>query len=86
MGLVIDIERWPVQAAVTMATEGVTANYGEVTSGGDGTADRKICKMLDKERYWLQWINCHPICPDGCWWPTLLQAIVRCSSAGVLPR
>lgn len=48
MGLVIDIERWPVQAAVTMATEGVTANYGEVTSGGDGTADRKICKMLDK--------------------------------------
>ncbi len=48
MGLVVDIEKWPVSAAITMATEGVTANYGEVTSGGDGTADRKICKMLDK--------------------------------------
>ncbi|MGL5370808.1 MAG: hypothetical protein ACRDBF_07255 [Plesiomonas shigelloides] len=49
MGLVINIEQWPVSAAITMATEGVTANYsGEFTSGGDGTADRKICTMLDK--------------------------------------
>ncbi|MGL5343636.1 MAG: hypothetical protein ACRC9O_03165 [Plesiomonas sp.] len=49
MGLVINLEHWPVPAAITMATEGVTANYGgEFTSGGDSTADRKICKMLDK--------------------------------------
>lgn len=48
LGFVLDIERWPVVAAITVATEGVTATYGEITRGGDSTADRKICKMLDK--------------------------------------
>lgn len=48
LGLVLDIEHWPVAAAITMATEGVATSYGEVTTGGDRTADRKICKMLDK--------------------------------------
>lgn len=48
LGLVLGIEHWPVAAAITLATEGVATSYGEVTTGGDRTADRKICKMLDK--------------------------------------
>lgn len=48
VGFVLDIHQLPIAAAITVATEGVTTSYGEVTSGGDGTADRKICKMLDK--------------------------------------
>ncbi|MDA1380529.1 hypothetical protein PCI56_13105 [Plesiomonas shigelloides subsp. oncorhynchi] len=78
MGLVIDIERWPVQAAVTMATEGVTANHGEVTRWRRNGRPQDLQKCWIKGRvYWLRWINCHPICPDGCWWPTLLQAICQ---------
>lgn len=48
MGLVLDIEHYPVAAVITMATEGISTSYEGATSGGDGTADRKICKMLDK--------------------------------------
>lgn len=48
MGLVLNIDQIPIVAAIIIATEGVTTSYGEVTSGCDGTADRKICKMLDK--------------------------------------
>lgn len=48
MGLVIDINNRSIGDAISIATEGVTTSYGEVSSGRDGTADRKICKMLDK--------------------------------------
>ncbi|SBT60187.1 Uncharacterised protein [Plesiomonas shigelloides] len=48
MGLVIDINNRSIGDAISIATEGVTTSYGEVSSGRDETADRKICKMLDK--------------------------------------
>lgn len=48
MSLVLDLSHLTVPMAITIATEGITANFGEATIGGDRTADRKICKMLDK--------------------------------------
>lgn len=48
MGLVINIEHWPMPAAIALATEGVRANYNpECGGGGFGAADREIGSKLD---------------------------------------
>jgi hypothetical protein len=48
MGLVINIERWDMAAAIAMATEGVRAKYSEGTGGGGfGAADIEIGAKLD---------------------------------------
>ncbi|WGY45046.1 hypothetical protein [Vibrio sp. ABG19] len=48
MGLVVQIERWPMAAAIALATEGVKANYNSgVGGGGFGAADREIGSKLD---------------------------------------
>ncbi|EKO3390390.1 hypothetical protein OMA37_002179 [Vibrio fluvialis] len=48
MGLVTNIEHWPMSAAIALATEGVKANYNPgVGGGGFGAADREIGSKLD---------------------------------------
>ncbi|ENS4968141.1 hypothetical protein ACE1GQ_000344 [Vibrio fluvialis] len=48
MGLVVQIEHWPMSAAIALATEGVKANYNPgVGGGGFGAADREIGSKLD---------------------------------------
>ncbi|EKO3542489.1 hypothetical protein [Vibrio furnissii] len=48
MGLVVQIEHWPMSAAIALATEGVKANYNSgVGGGGFGAADREIGSKLD---------------------------------------
>ncbi|WPK54639.1 hypothetical protein [Vibrio fluvialis] len=48
MGLVTNIEHWPMSAAIALATEGVKTNYNPgVGGGGFGAADREIGSKLD---------------------------------------
>lgn len=48
MGLVINIEHWPMPAAIALATEGVRASYNQGCGGGGfGAADREIGAKLD---------------------------------------
>lgn len=48
MGLVVQIEHWPMSAAIALATEGVKAIYNPgVGGGGFGAADREIGSKLD---------------------------------------
>jgi hypothetical protein len=48
MGLVINIERWDMAAAIAMATEGVRAKYNSGGGGGGfGAADMEIGTKLD---------------------------------------
>ncbi|WP_315919931.1 hypothetical protein [Vibrio fluvialis] len=48
MGLVVQIEHWPMSAAIALATEGVKANYNPgVGGGGFGASDREIGSKLD---------------------------------------
>ncbi|MCG3743103.1 hypothetical protein EXA18_06320 [Vibrio cincinnatiensis] len=48
MGLVVQIEHWPMPAAIALATEGVRANYNQGCGGGGfGAADREIGSKLD---------------------------------------
>ncbi|ENQ8613740.1 hypothetical protein ACEQ7L_000218 [Vibrio fluvialis] len=48
MGLVTNIEHWPMSAAIALATEGVKANYNpSVGGGGFGATDREIGSKLD---------------------------------------
>lgn len=44
----LDIDDWPVVVAIAVATEGIATNYIAMTIDIIGSADRKICKMLDK--------------------------------------
>lgn len=47
MGLVVNIEHWPMPAAIALATEGVRAKYTtDCGGGGFGAADKEIgCKL-----------------------------------------
>ena len=48
MGLVVQIERWSMAAAIALATEGIRAKYNSgVGGGGFGAADREIGAKLD---------------------------------------
>ena len=48
MGLVIQVERWPMPAVIGLATEGVKSNYNfEAGGGGYGAADRQMGAKLD---------------------------------------
>ena len=49
MGLVVNIEHWPMAAAIALATEGVRASYnhGGGFGGGFGATDREIGSKLD---------------------------------------
>lgn len=48
MGLVVQLERWPMPAAIALATEGVKANYNSGCGGGGfGAADREIGSKID---------------------------------------
>ncbi|MBY7784371.1 hypothetical protein KW437_21475 [Vibrio fluvialis] len=48
MGLVVQVEHWPMSAAIALATEGIKANYNPgVGGGGFGAADREIGSKLD---------------------------------------
>lgn len=48
MGLVVQIDRWPMAAAIALATESVRAKYNsDVGGGGFGAADREIGSKLD---------------------------------------
>lgn len=48
MGLVINVERWDMAAAISIATEGIRAKYNAGSGGGGfGVADREIGAKLD---------------------------------------
>ncbi|PNG64997.1 hypothetical protein CRN61_17835 [Vibrio vulnificus] len=51
MGLVVDIEHWPMPAAIALATEGIRAKYTtDCGGGGFGAADKEIGCKLDGAR------------------------------------
>nr|MBJ6934381.1 hypothetical protein [Vibrio cholerae] len=48
MGLVVNLEHWPMPAAIALATEGVRANYNSGCGGGGfGAADREMACKID---------------------------------------
>lgn len=69
MGLVVNIEHWPMPAAIALATEGIRAKYTtDCGGGGFGAADKEIgCKldgakvlavidaMAESERHLADW-------------------------------
>ncbi|MBE4142024.1 hypothetical protein HJ101_17315 [Vibrio parahaemolyticus] len=49
MGLAINIEMWPMPAAIGMATEGIKAKYNDGSGGGGGfgAADYQMASLID---------------------------------------